>query len=83
MLEASELAEFTQWARDAEIAEITRQRHGEITQEMADIAILLSYMAHDLSIDLEKAVADKLETNGRRYPVDKARGTAKKCDQLD
>jgi NTP pyrophosphatase (non-canonical NTP hydrolase) len=83
VLEAAELAEFTQWACDAEISEITRQRRVEITQEVADIAILLSYLVHDLGIDLEKAVADKLEVNGQRYPVEKAKGTAKKYDQLD
>ena len=82
-LEAAELAEFTQWARDAEIADITRQRQAEITQEVADIAILLSYLIHDLDIDLEKAVGDKLEFNGQRYPVEKAKGTAKKYDRLD
>ena len=83
VLEAAELAEFTQWASDAEIAEITRQRRIEITQEVADIAILLSYLVHDLGIDLEKAVADKLEVNGQRYPVEKSKGTAKKYDRLD
>lgn len=82
-LEAAELAEFTQWARDAEIAGITRQRHAEITQEIADIAILLSYLAHDLDINLEKAVADKLAINGQRYPIEKAKGTAKKYDRFD
>ena len=83
VLEAAELAEFTQWTRDEEIAEITRQRRIEITQEVADIAILLSYLVHDLGIDLEKAVADKLEVNGQRYPLEKAKGTAKKYDRLD
>lgn len=82
-LEAAELAEFTQWARDAEIADIATQREPEIRQEIADIAILLSYLAHDLDIDLEKAVSEKLEINGRRYPVAKSKGTARKYDQLD
>ena len=65
-LEAAELAEFTQWARDAEIADIARQREPEIRQEIADIAILLSYLAHDMGIDLEEAVAEKLDINGER-----------------
>lgn len=82
-LEAAELAEFTQWARDAEISDIARQRKPEITQEIADIAILLSYLAHDLNIDLEEAVAEKLEINGQRYPVGKSKGTSKKYNRLD
>lgn len=82
-LEAAELAEFTQWARDVEVAGIARERHAEIAHEIADIAILLSYLAHDLGIDVERAVAEKLEFNDKRYPVAKAKGTAKKYDQLD
>lgn len=82
-LEAAELAEFTQWARDAEIADIARQREPEIRQEIADIAILLSYLAHDLGIDLEKAVAEKIEINGQRYPVAKSKGTVKKYNRFD
>lgn len=82
-LEAAELAEFTQWARDAEIVEIARERHIEIAREIADIAILLSYLANDLDIDLETAVSEKLEFNRQRYPVAKAKGTAKKYDRFD
>lgn len=82
-LEAAELAEFTQWAKDAEIAGIARERRAEIAHEIADIAILLSYLAHDLGIDVEKAVAEKVEFNARRYPVEKAKGSARKYDRLD
>jgi NTP pyrophosphatase (non-canonical NTP hydrolase) len=82
-LEAAELAEFTQWARDGEIAEIAREKRAGIVHEIADIVILLSYLAHDLDIDLDQAVAAKLEVNARRYPVSKAKGSAKKYDQLD
>ena len=83
VLEAAELAEFTQWARDHEVSEIVRQKRGEISREIADIVILLSYLIHDLGIDLEQAVAEKLQLNGQRYPVEKARGSAKKYDQFD
>ena len=82
-LEAAELAEFTQWAKDAEIAGIAKERHSEISREIADIAILLSYLAHDLGIDVERAVAEKIEFNAERYPVEKSRGSAKKYDQFD
>ena len=82
-LEAAELAEFTQWAKDAEIAKIAEGQREQIAHEVADIVILLSYLAHDLDIDLEKAVAEKLQINGQRYPVEKAKGSARKYDQLD
>ena len=82
-LEAAELAEFTQWAKDDEIAGIVEERRVEISHEVADIAILLSYLAHDLGIDIEAAVNAKLELNAERYPVGKAKGTARKYDRLD
>ena len=82
-LEAAELAEFTQWAKDDEIAGIVEERRVEISHEVADIAILLSYLAHDLGIDIEAAVNAKLELNAERYPVGKAKGTARTYDRLD
>ncbi len=41
---------------------------------MADIAILLTYLAHDL--DLGTAVRQKLRKNAAKYPVEKAKGVA-------
>jgi NTP pyrophosphatase (non-canonical NTP hydrolase) len=83
VLEAAELAEFTQWAKDSEVAGIVEARRTEIEQEVADIAILLTYLAHDLGIDLDSAVAAKLLINGQRYPVEKSKGSAAKYDRLD
>ncbi|QQQ00511.1 nucleotide pyrophosphohydrolase [Lysobacter enzymogenes] len=82
VLEAAELAEHTQWARDTELDEVVRARRPQIEQEVADLAILMTYLITDLGIDLEQAVADKLNNNAERYPVDKARGSAKKYDEL-
>jgi len=83
MLETAELAEITQWARDSELEEVTRLRRPEIEQEIADIAILLTYLVHDLGVDLEQVVEAKLLSNAERYPVDRARGSAKKYDRLE
>ena len=83
VLEAAELAEFTQWAKDEELEGIVEARRHEIEEEVADLTILLAYLANDLGIDLEAAVAKKLEINGRRYPIEKAKGTARKYDKFD
>lgn len=82
VLEAGELAEFTQWASDAEVAEIAEARRDEISQEIADVAILLTYLAHDLGIDIDQAVSNKIEINAQRYPVAKSKGSVKKYDRL-
>jgi NTP pyrophosphatase (non-canonical NTP hydrolase) len=81
-VEASELLEHFIWARDAEVSEIVDQRREEIEAEMADIAVLLAYLCHDLKVDLSQAVAKKLEANALKYPVEKARGRSDKYTRL-
>lgn len=83
VLEAAELAEFTQWAGESDLAGIIDSRREEIEHELADLAILLSYLVHDLGVDLEKAVAAKLQLNAQRYPVEKSKGSARKYNRLD
>lgn len=78
-VEAAELLEHFQWTGEGAIAtSSTGIRH-----ELADVAILLTYLAHDLGVDLDQAVREKLEVNGRRYPVDQSRGRATKAPGRD
>lgn len=79
VLESSELLEHFQWKTDDEAAEMLKGNSiNEVSEEIADIVIYLTYLCHDLGIDLEKAAADKLKKNNRKYPADKVRGSAKK-----
>ena len=50
VLEAAELAEITQWAKDSELGEVMEEKRRRIEEEVADIAILLSYLLHDAGI---------------------------------
>ncbi len=81
-LEAAELMEHTQWAKDAELPALAQQHRDALAEEMADIAILLTYLAHDLDLDLGTAVRQKLRKNAAKYPVEKAKGVATKYDRL-
>lgn len=81
-VEAAELLEPFIWASDEQVQEIVRSRHAEITEEIADIAILLTYLAHDLAIDIDAAVRKKIQVNATKYPVEKARGSNKKYSDL-
>lgn len=83
VLEAAELAEHTQWSQDSELKDVVRNKHQKIEEEIADLAILLSYLIHDLGLDLEDVVSRKLELNARKYPVKQAKGSAKKYDEID
>ena len=81
-VEAGELLELFQWAKPGEVRPREDQKQA-LRHEIADLAILLSYLAHDLGIDVDEAVRQKFELNSTRYPVEKARGRADKYDQLD
>jgi dCTP diphosphatase len=80
-VEAGELLEQFQWMlpSDARPADTHRAL---IAEEIADVAILLSYLANDLGIDVDEAVKNKLTLNAERYPVDKSRGSAQKHSKL-
>lgn len=79
-LEASELLQLFQWeehqgsALDAKLP--------LIREEIADIAMYLTYLCEDLGIDLEQAVKAKMEHNRQKYPIEKCKGSAKKYTEL-
>ncbi len=82
VLEAAELLENFQWKTDKEVAKMLKGKSSErISEEIADIAIYLTYLCHDLNIDMEEIVAKKLEKNRKKYPSHKVRGSAKKYNE--
>ena len=81
-VEAAELLDKFRWARDSEIESIVERNHLEIENELADVTILISYLCHDLNLSIEDIVRKKLEINREKYPVEKARGNAKKYKEL-
>jgi len=80
-VEAGELLEQFQWSLPNEVRPTDAQREA-VEHEIADIAILVAYLANDLGIDIEQAVKRKLVLNAKRYPLEKARGSARKYDQI-
>ena len=77
-VEAAELLDLFRWARDSEITAIVEKQRSEIENEVADVAILLSYLCHDLNISIEDVVGKKLEINREKYPVGSSKGTSTK-----
>jgi NTP pyrophosphatase (non-canonical NTP hydrolase) len=80
-VEAAELLDIFRWTKEGEIPETIKSRLPSIKQELADVTIILSYLYHDLGISPDAAVAEKLETNRQKYPVDKSRGNAVKYSE--
>ena len=81
-IEASELPEVFQWKSDEEVARLLASPARElVADEIADVAIVLYYLCHDIGIDLDAAVPAKLKKNEAKYPVEKAFGNANKYDE--
>jgi NTP pyrophosphatase (non-canonical NTP hydrolase) len=66
-IEASELQEVFQWKTEEEVARLLNILPEKGFDEIADVAIILSYLCHDLSIDLNAAVLSKLNKNEAKY----------------
>ncbi len=82
--EAGELLELFQWLTQEESSALadSPEDMAKVREELADILIYLVRLADKLGVDLEEAALAKIETNAERYPVEKARGTATKYDEL-
>ena len=75
-IEASELLEAFLW-KNPEEAKIEK-----IREELADVINYALLIADKYQLDVEQIVLEKLARNGEKYPVEKARGTAKKYNEL-
>ena len=76
--EAGELAAEFQWLTEAESRAPKPEELARIQAESADVLNYLVRLADKLGIDLIVAANEKIKDNERRYPVEQARGSAKK-----
>lgn len=83
VLEAAELLEEFQWKSDKEIERYLQEGGlSRVGEEIADIAIYIAILSHDLGIDLFEEMEKKIGKNEEKYPVAKSRGSSKKYDEL-
>ena len=74
-VEAAELLEHYQWSE-------TASDPAKVREELADVLLYLIRLADKLAIDLTAAARDKIVLNAKKYPVEKARGSARKYTDL-
>jgi NTP pyrophosphatase (non-canonical NTP hydrolase) len=83
-LESAEVLEHAQWktpqALEAHLVDPGQREH--VADELADVLHVLLLLAEHAKIDLASAFHAKLKKTAKKYPVEKARGSAKKYDQL-
>lgn len=81
-VEASELLEIFQWLTEEESYKLSDSKKQHTKEEVADIAIYLLRICMKLDINLEEAILEKMKKNEEKYPVEKAKGSAKKYTEL-
>lgn len=75
-IEANELlAEFL-WKKDEDADQ------EKVKKEVADVMTFCLFMCEKYGWDAEQIILEKLEENKKKYPVDKAKGNAKKYTDL-
>lgn len=82
--EAGELMEHFLWTESSASAAVARdpQKREKIADELADVVIYALEFANICQFDLAAAIDAKLAKNAAKYPVEKARGNAKKYTEL-
>ncbi len=75
VIEAAELLECFQWSG-------TGFDLQHVKEELADVIVYSQNLLDKLGLDADEIVNMKMEQNEKKYPVEKAKGSAAKYDQL-
>ena len=84
-LETAEIMELLQWKDDEAVERAAQGDAGfraHLAEECADVFLYLLLICERAGIDLTEAAVAKLELNARKYPVEKAKGNARKYTEL-
>ena len=75
-VEASELLEAFLWKAPEDV------NPDKIREELADVLNYAFQMADKYNLDIKQIMLDKIAKNAEKYPVAKAKGSAKKYNEL-
>ncbi len=75
-IEAGELLEEFLWKKHEDA------NKEKIKEELADVFAYAFLLAEKYDFDVKEIVLDKIKKNGEKYPIEKAKGTAKKYNEL-
>lgn len=81
-LEAAEVLELFQWKSGDELKTHLEKNRARLGEELSDVLYWILVLAHDNKIDLASAFKEKMRANEAKYPIEKARGSAKKYSEL-
>lgn len=75
-IESAELLEAFLWKSSEEAST------DKIKEELADVLAYAFLLANECGLDVSKIVSAKIEANSLKYPIDKAKGSAKKYNEI-
>ena len=75
-IEASELMETFLWKNHDEASIL------KVKEELADVFAYALLLSHHYGWNVSEIVAEKIQQNAVKYPVEKSKGTAVKYDEL-
>ena len=75
-IEAAELNELFLWKKAEDV------NLEKLKEELADVFAYAFLLAEKNNLDVKTIVLDKIKVNGDKYPIDKAKGSAKKYNEL-
>lgn len=75
-VEAGELLELFLWKAPEQA------NADKIKEELADVLVYALLLADKYGLDVKEIILEKLEKNNAKYPVEKAKGNAKKYNEL-
>lgn len=78
-IEAAELNELFLW-KDIKASE--KVDIEKIKEELADVFAFAFLLAEKNGLDVKDIILEKIKRNNQKYPVSKAKGTAKKYNEL-
>lgn len=81
-VEAAELLEPFQWLTDEQSRQLPPEARAAVEEELADVLLYLVRLADQLDVDLAAAARGKIARNADKYPIDKAKGSARKYTEL-
>jgi NTP pyrophosphatase (non-canonical NTP hydrolase) len=81
-VESAELLEIFQWLSEEESYHLSNNQLSRVKEEIGDIMIYVLNLSNKLGFDSLEVTLQKLKQNEQKYPVDKAKGSAKKYTEL-
>ena len=70
------------WAQFHNAKDLSLANVEKIKEELADVLNYALLIANKYNFDVAQIILDKIEKNAQKYPVEKAKGTAKKYNEL-